>query len=115
MKGDVRAKEAEAVIADIGARRFGIVTTTLAHEAGVSREALRHHVADGRLVRVGRGVYRLRDHPWNWHSQLRAGLDLAGPDAVVALRSAARLHGFWAFRSSDAVEIWVPRPTDSRC
>ncbi len=70
----------EQLIAEIGAARQGVVTAELASATGVPWSVLDHHRRDGRLVRVGRGVYRLRDHPWTWEAQVRA--------ALIASRSA---------------------------
>ncbi len=104
----------EQLIAEIGAGRQGVVTAELASATGVPWSVLDHHRRDGRLVRVGRGVYRLRDHPWTWEAQVRAALDLAGPEAVVGFRTAARLHDFYAYGGADAVEVVVPRGHDHR-
>jgi very-short-patch-repair endonuclease len=105
---------AESIVAEIGARRHGIVRTDLALELGV-----RHHHLDrlrraGRLVSVGRGVDRLRDRPFDWESRCQATLDLAGDGAALGLRSAGRLHRWWADRDTEAVEVLVPRGRDHR-
>lgn len=104
----------ESALAGIGAQRHGVVTTELAVGAGVGWAVLDHHVRDGRLCRIGRGVYRLRDHPWTWEAQLRAALDLAGPGSVAGFRSAARLHGFYSYAGCEAIEVVVSRGRDHR-
>lgn len=104
----------EAVIADIGARRHGVVTSALAADGGVPRGTWRHQRAVGLLVPVARGVYRLRDHPVTWASTLRALLDVAGAGAVAGGRTAARLHGFWAHRDEGNVTVIVARGRDQR-
>lgn len=63
-------------------------------------------------IRMGRGLYRLRDHPWTWESRLQAALLAAGPGAVVSRRSAGRLHGLWAYRNTDVVEVTRREPGD---
>lgn len=110
----MHARTAEHHIAEIGAGRQGMVTAELASASGVPWSVLDHHCRAGRLLRVGRGVYRLRDHPWTWQTQVRAALDLAGPKAVVGFRSAARLHDFYAYAGADAVEVIAPRGQDHR-
>lgn len=105
---------AERVVADLGARRRGIVVARQAHEAGLTRANLGWLRHRGLLVPLGRGVDRLRDHPFSWECRLQAALDLAGPGAVASLRSAARLHGFYRYRDSDAIEVMVPRARDHR-
>jgi very-short-patch-repair endonuclease len=105
----------EAVVAAIGARRHGVVRAGEALAVGVSDEQLRRlRRTRGVLVGIGRGVDRLRDHPFDLTSRCQAALDLAGDSAVLGLRTAARLHGFYAHRSSDAVEVLVPRGIDHR-
>jgi very-short-patch-repair endonuclease len=66
------------------------------------------------LVPVGRGVDRLRDHPFGWASQCQAALDLAGPGSVLGPRPSARLHDFYAYRRDGLVEVYVPRGADHR-
>lgn len=108
------AMTAEAVLAAIGAEHDGIVVRSVAVARGLSRHVLAHHERDGRLVRLGRGVWRLRDHPFDLRSRCRAALALAGDGAVLGLRSAARLHGCWAYRSCESVEVVSPRGRDHR-
>lgn len=104
----------EVVVAAIGARLDGIVPGWALDAAGITAEDLRPLRRRGVLVLLGNRVYRLRDHPWTWRSRLRAALELAGPGAVVGLRSAARLHGYYAYRNTDAIEILVPRRRKAR-
>lgn len=107
--------DAEAAVAAIGARRHGLVRAGDAFAAGLSDEQLRRlRRTRGVLVSLGRGVDRLRDHPFDLTSRYQAALDLAGESAVLGLRTAARLHGFYAYRSSEAVEVLVPRGVDHR-
>jgi very-short-patch-repair endonuclease len=104
----------EAAVAVIGAETDGIVVTAAALAAGVSLPALGRMRARGVLVSLGQGVDRLRDHPFGFRSRCRAALALAGPNAVLARRTAARFHGCYAYRSSDAIEVLVPRGRDHR-
>jgi very-short-patch-repair endonuclease len=106
-------EDAEAIVADLGGRRRGIVRTDLALKAGVTVHDLRNlRRRRGLLISVGRGVDRLRDRPFDWESRCQAALDLAGDGAVLARRSAARLHGFWAYRDTEAIEVAVRRGRD---
>jgi very-short-patch-repair endonuclease len=79
-----------------------------ARARGVSDRALQHQVSTGWAIRIRRDIYRLRDHPYTWRSQLRAALFDAGPQAVIALRSAARLLGFWRYRAAAFIEVTGP-------
>ena len=102
----------EDVVAALGAQADGIVVTDLARAAGVGRGVLDSFRTRGLLVKVGRGVDRLRDHPYTWRSQCRAALALAGPGAVLALRTSARLQGFYAYRDRPEIEVVVRRGLD---
>lgn len=100
-------------MAELGAWRDGIVRTADAVAAGASEADLKNlRRRRGLLVPIGRGVDRLRDHPFDLTSQCQAALSLAGDGAVLCLRTAARLHEFYAFRSTEAVEVLVPRGRD---
>jgi very-short-patch-repair endonuclease len=104
----------ERAIAAIAAGNDGIVTGALAAGAGVSHQAMARMRRRGVLVKVGNGVHRMRDHPFDLASRRRAALALAGAGAVLAHRSAARLHGCWAYRSCEDVEVLAPRGRDHR-
>jgi very-short-patch-repair endonuclease len=101
---------AEDVVAAVGAGNDGIVIDA----PGVSASARARLRRRGLLVPVGRGIDRLRDHPLTWRSRCRIALATAGPDAVLGLRSAARLHRFYAYRDTDRVEVLVRRGKDHR-
>lgn len=105
---------AERRLADLGARSHGIVTSTDAAKVGVSASALTRMRRRGVLLSVGKGVDRLRDHPFDWSSRCTAALALAGPGSALALRTSGRLHGCWAYRSCEAVEVLAPRGRDHR-
>lgn len=47
----------------IAERQAGYLTTRQAERVGYSRPLLHHHTREGRLVRAGWGIYRLRDFP----------------------------------------------------
>ena len=96
-----------------GGRR-GVIRSDLVEPCGVRLRDLTRLRERGVLVPLGRGVDRLRDRPFDWESRCQAALDLAGEDAVLGLRSAARLHGFYAYRASEDVEVLVPRGEDQR-
>jgi very-short-patch-repair endonuclease len=102
----------EARLASIGAMNDGIITSELIADAGVSLDAVQRARRRGIVVSLGRGVDRLRDHPFDLRSRCRAALALAGPGAVLGLRTAARLHGCWAYRNRDEIEILAPRGRD---
>jgi very-short-patch-repair endonuclease len=90
----------------------GIVTSSAL--VGISPAAIRHQVREQRLLALGRGVWKLRDHPWDQRCTTRAALALVGPGAAVGLRSAAHAYGWYRYRSFAGVEIVVRRGRDQR-
>src|SRR3546814_6964894 len=79
----------ETVLAELGRLRHGIIRVEDAVAAGVSLSDLRNlRRRCGVLVPVGRGVQRLRDHPFDLDCRRQAALDLAGDGAVLGLRTA---------------------------
>ena len=107
MKDHVRAYELE--VAEIGAKNDGIVTDDESLAGGLPGHALRGLHRHGVVLRLGDGVYRLRDHPPTWRSRLRGALALAGPDAAAGRRSGGRLHRVYRYRDCDDVEVVAPR------
>jgi very-short-patch-repair endonuclease len=103
---------AERQLAELGAANDGILTSAMVAAAGISLDALGRARRRGVIVSVGRGVDRLRDHPFDLRSRCRAALALAGPGAVLGCRTAARRHGCWAYRDCEDVEVLGPRGRD---
>ena len=99
-------------MAEIGAGNDGVIEAAMLEQAGVSLSAAYRLRRRGLLVSVGKGVDRLRDHPFDLRSRCRAALALAGRESVLGLRSAARLHGCWAYRSNSEVEVLTFRDCD---
>ena len=106
--------EAEAIVCGVGSQRHGIVPAPMLVARGLGEEDLRRIRRCGFLVPVGRGVDRLRDHPFDWPSRCQALLDLAGPGAVVGMRAGARLHRAYAYRAAEEAEVLVRRGRDQR-
>ena len=105
-------RDVETAIADLAARQHGVFLAGQAFAFGATIDQLKVLSRRSWSIRLGRGLYRLRDHPWVWESQLQAALLAAGPGAVVSRRSAGRLHGLWAYRNTDAVEVTRREPGD---
>lgn len=92
-------------------RHAGYLTARAAVAAGISRPTLSHHARPGgRLARVARGVYRLRDFPSSPHEHIVAGWLRTPPsaDAVISHESALELDDL-ADVIADAVHVTVPR------
>jgi hypothetical protein len=100
--------EALRTIATLAAEQHGVVSRTQLLEGGVSQWSVQRHVASGLLVPVGTHTYRFAGTTLTWQGQLRAGLLDLGPEALVARRSAAALHGLDGF-APGPLEFLVPR------
>jgi hypothetical protein len=109
-----KSVDIDASIRKITDAQHGVFAGWQVRHDGVTVRALRHREHRGWVVRLGRDLYRLRDHPFGWESQLHAALLDAGPSAAVARRSAARLHGIWQYRNDETVEVVVVREATSR-
>jgi predicted transcriptional regulator of viral defense system len=71
----------------------GYFTTEQAAADGFSSALLTHHTRTGRFLRVGRGLYRLRDYPSEPGEEIVAAWLQQGPGAVVSHESALVLLG----------------------
>lgn len=113
-----------AELAALAAERWGLVTTAQAERIGVSRLQMSRLAASGRLVRVGRGVYRIAGAPESEDELVRAtwlalgGATLPRTDTgvqpvVAAGVTAANVHrigDFWP----DHLEFVVPQRRGTR-
>src|SRR5581483_3189269 len=85
------------------ARRPQGVTAHELSDAGVHRQALTRLVADGKLERVARGLYRLPDQTFTEHHALAIAA-AAVPQGVVCLLSALAFHGIGTQVPAD---VWL--------
>lgn len=104
---------------DLAEEQWGLVTRRQAREAGVGPTSLARLIEDGRLERVGHGVYRVRGGGEADHLGLRAAwlrLDPGTPAwargddpdvALVSHSSAADLYGVGDLRA-DVHEFTLP-------
>ncbi|MFD4324196.1 type IV toxin-antitoxin system AbiEi family antitoxin domain-containing protein [Nocardioides sp. NPDC058538] len=118
---------ADSTLAQLGAiaeRRWGLLTTSQAESAGVSRKQLSRMASAGALERVAQGVYRISGAPRQDHEALYATwLALGGattprtPDgvaaAVAAGTTAALVHGIGDFLP-DSFDFIVPARKGTR-
>lgn len=74
-------------------KHLGVVTCERAIALGLSNRQLQIRARQGRLVRVGRGVYRVNGAPITPDQQAYAAVLGAGPSAVVGGLSALALFG----------------------
>ncbi len=78
---------------EIAAGQEGMFTTQQARAAGYSAQLLIHHVQNGRLVRVCRGIYRLVHFPAGEHEDLVAAWLWSEQAGVASHETALLLHG----------------------
>jgi predicted transcriptional regulator of viral defense system len=86
----------------LAGRASGVTPRDLA-DHGIHRQVLTRLVAEGRIERVARGVYRVPDHAVTEHHAL-ALVAAAVPQGVVCLLSALQYHGIGTQLPSD---VWV--------
>jgi predicted transcriptional regulator of viral defense system/very-short-patch-repair endonuclease len=92
---------------ELAARQHGVVTRAQLLALRLSRDAIAHRLATGRLHPVGRGVYAVGRPQLSRHGLWLAAVLACGPEAVLSHRSAAAL---WGIRSGGGrtIEVTVP-------
>jgi len=93
--------------------QHGCFTDQQAAGAGFSRKVRHRRLTDGTWARIGPSTMRAATSPLSWRMRLQAGLLELGPEAVVALRSAAALYGAEGFPEA-TVDLLVPRALRER-
>ncbi|MGL4176850.1 MAG: type IV toxin-antitoxin system AbiEi family antitoxin [Dermatophilaceae bacterium] len=86
--------------------QHGVVSRAQALEH-LSEGELRWRLESGRWRRICPGVYQDHTGPLTWVARASAALLHAGPDAALALRAAAHLHGFLE-RQPQVLVVAVP-------
>jgi very-short-patch-repair endonuclease len=99
-------------IAELAARRHGIVTTADLVAAGLGRGAIARRVADGRLRQLHRGVFLVGPLKGAATDEMAAAL-ACGPTSVVSHHAAAAL---WGFRPAwnGVIDVTVTRQVQDR-
>jgi predicted transcriptional regulator of viral defense system len=96
-------------ILDLAAER-GLIRPRDLTERGLPTVALTRLVRQGRLQRVGRGLYALPDRPVSEHNAL-AEVASKNPQAIVCLLSALRFHDL---TTQSPFEVWLAIPNKAR-
>ena len=96
-------------ILDLAAQR-GLIRPRDLTERGLPTVALTRLVRQGRLQRVGRGLYALPDRPVSEHNAL-AEVARKHPQAIVCLLSALRIHDL---TTQSPFEVWLAIPNKAR-
>lgn len=78
---------------ETAAGQEGLFTTRQASEAGYSPQLLLHHLGEGTLLRLRRGIYRLVYFPAGEHEDLVAAWLWSEQAGVVSHQTALALHG----------------------
>lgn len=92
----------------LSARQHGVVTRTQLLEHGLSSEAIRHRLAEGRLHPVARGVYAVGRPEVSRAGRWLAAVLSCGPKAALSHASAASLWGVREQRARTPVDVAVP-------
>jgi len=96
-------------ILDLAAER-GLIRPRDLTERGLPTVALTRLIRQGRLQRVGRGLYALPDRPVSEHNAL-AEVARKHPQAIVCLLSALRFHDL---TTQSPFEVWLAIPNKAR-
>lgn len=88
--------------------QLGYFTTRQARACGYRSSMLAYHVAKGRFMRPGWGVYRFTRYPYTPHEEVVAAWLEVGDEAVVSHESALDLHGL-SDVIPDGIHLTVPR------
>ena len=92
------------------ATELGLIRPRDLTERGLPTVALTRLVRQGRLQRVGRGLYALPDRPVSEHNAL-AEVARKHPQAIVCLLSALRFHDL---TTQSPFEVWLAIPNKAR-
>jgi len=92
------------------ARSKGILRTRDVDSAGASRALLASLTAEGRLLKLGRGLHTLPDRSASEYDSF-AEVATRSPSGVLCLLSALRFHDLTTQQSSD---VWLAIPHKSR-
>jgi very-short-patch-repair endonuclease len=103
---EVRAKP-DAVIAELAARQYGVVTIAQLEGAGFDKSAVTRRVQSGQLHRVFRGVYAVGHAGLGNEGRWSAALLACGEGSVLSHRSAAEHLGMLQ-PSAGPVHVTVP-------
>jgi predicted transcriptional regulator of viral defense system len=106
---DCAMKSAGQQILDI-AHSQGLIRPRDISARGLPRVALTRLVREGRLIRIGRGIYALPDRQTSEHSSL-AEVASKYPEGIVCLLSALRVHDL---TTQSPFEVWLAIPHKGR-
>lgn len=94
-------------IYEIAADNYGLVTYAQAREAGLVGAELNRYVADGRMRKIGHGVYKLTRYVPTPYDSYAEAVTLAGEGSYLSGVSVLAMHDL-ALVNPGAVEVSVP-------
>src|SRR3954466_180534 len=100
----------DAAIAAIARAQYGVITMRQLADLGVSRRAVSHRAAAGRLHRVHRGVYAVGHTRLTGHGRWMAAVLACGDAAALFGASAAALRGIRRGNAARPPRGPPPRP-----
>ncbi len=95
-------------LSGVAARDHGLITTAQIHKLGLSRQALRTFLGQGRLEREERGLYRLVGNADSWQSTVLAHCWATGGRAFGTTAAMVHELGSPADLSPGYAEVLVP-------
>ena len=81
-----------AEIAELAVDNYGIVTAAQAVRMGVALKDVHEWIHSGRLEKVGRGVFRLRNYPYSEYCHYAEAVALVGEGAWICGDSVLAMH-----------------------
>ncbi len=97
----------DSEVTRIARRQHGVLTSAQLQASGLSRDAIRHRVKQGRLTQLHRGVYLAGSLPAQFTPEMAAVL-ACGAHAALSHHAAAALWGFRA-RRDGPIDVTVSR------
>lgn len=79
-------------IYDIAADNYGLITSVEAKAVGASDKELSRLASDGRLERIGHGLYRIKHHVAGLLDPYAEAVALAGPEAYLFGEAVIAMH-----------------------
>lgn len=79
-------------IAELAVDNYGIVTAAQAVRMGVALKDVHEWIQSGRLEKVGRGVFRLRNYPYSEYCHYAEAVALVGDGAWICGDSVLAMH-----------------------
>lgn len=93
---------------EAAAERYGLITVEDAAELGIHRKQLLFWVANGRLERCGRGVYRIKYHVPTPYDHYAEAVALVGRDAIIYGDGVLAMHNL-ALVNPKQIQVAVER------